>query len=974
MNNIKKWKGKSKMSQQARKPRYIPLQLLGVEAEGFSYLPRQEILIHQGITVANGENGSGKTTFLNLLRVLFGATKFDNGHSLKTFFERDHINYIYIMGRFNNSLHPEYQKRPFQKLGKLQDDVTVVCRLVNGSQVKRDYVIFDGVFDLEHHLKENLRWLEVGQYLQQMELIGLSRTLANVFSFHQGNTEKLLHLNEEELADYLLKICGEQERLDQFTRLKLDLDDLFSQYQHLADQKQREELVINNVKQKIERCKQIVSHEKVLEENKIKKPLAKIKILKEDQIKKEESLKTLKTDKKTIEQSILQIKNNIEETSDTFSKTKDNIIELSSQQEHLQDQIIPLVENKTKLQQLTEELKQFIQEYKSVPFLSIELLNKEKVNAEIAYKKQVRITQTLADRRENRESEIKEIKQTQSTSYPEVIKQMINRLKSKNIDHLLLAEHVNITDKKWRVAIESLLGPERFTITVDEQSMIETMKIAQEVGYPYWISPFKAATLSFKKESMLSKIQVLDDRISGYLVRFKDYMISSTMEEAWEWVHKGYSALLNQPNPYQVIARGGRSLRPSGIYCSKQAYLFQLEQLELDLSQLLMKLELESQKEQSLSKKLEDLAISLQQQKMRKLLPEKEISLNNSILSLEKVTDEIQRTQTSISQLKVEINDLVASKEAETTKEQVLKITLDNQISNKSSLINSISEIHVCLDDIQDGYLTLSSSLSEEQKEYLDDEQFIKELTKPEHYEIQINTISQMITNLRNMGDPILPGDENMISLESKYNMHLTLLQNHQSEIAETELKIEKLKEKHVNAQEEYFIMVEEVFGKVKKALESLSSQGNINATLKLLKVGNEQWKIDYKIGFHGKEPVSYRTRAAFSGGQKVIISLLLTLAAVQADGMLSFMILDEPFAHLDQDRTELVSNFLKKTNAQYVIAMPYSENLKQLFPYADMSLNFRPKIEKEELAPPITYGIINDEYIKQHSQFSSSS
>lgn len=67
------------------KRRIAPIRLLSIESEGFSYFPRQEVIFHEKITAGVGENGSGKTTFNNMVRLLFGASKFDNGHSLRTF-------------------------------------------------------------------------------------------------------------------------------------------------------------------------------------------------------------------------------------------------------------------------------------------------------------------------------------------------------------------------------------------------------------------------------------------------------------------------------------------------------------------------------------------------------------------------------------------------------------------------------------------------------------------------------------------------------------------------------------------------------------------------------------------------------------------------------------------------------------------------------------------------------------------------
>ncbi|MDQ0157394.1 hypothetical protein [Robertmurraya andreesenii] len=962
------------MNQLSRKHKFPPLRLISIEAEGFSYLPRQEILIHPGITIANGENGSGKTTFLNMFRVLFGATKFDNGHTLKTFFEREHVDFIYILGRYDNTIHPDFQKRPFQNIGKFKDDVTVVCRLTNDNQIKREYIIFDGIFDLDKHLGLNLHWLEVGKYLDQMELVGMSKTLAHVFSFHQGNTESILNFNEEELADYLLKICGEQERIEKFAEIQIHLEKLYQQYQEIGKQKQQEELIIQHVKQKIDRIKQIKINEQQLEEYLFKQPLAKAKNTKDAQQIKELEMKKLKDKESQYSVNITQTNAELLQTNNEIKKSESLLTDLEGQVSETHIQINDLIGKKTKLEATVLEMDTFVNKYKSIEPLSIEKLNRELNETTNLYKKQITAGQTLENSQKEITANIKHIQKTNSSMYPSIVSKMIDKLKEHKLNHLILAEQIEITDNNWRQAIEALLGNERFTITVDQHSIVETMKIAQEIGYPYWISPFKPTALSFTNKSILTKIEVLDDRITGYLERFKNFMMAENIESAWNWVQQGYSALLHSPTPYQVVSRGGRSIQPKGIYCGRQSYLLQLKQLQVELKDISQNLVSERKIEEQLALRIEGKKQAITDQEMRILLPNKESELSKANHELKSIKNNIFELQNKLEKIQSEKGTVLEQYRDNFRRHGELNEKLKNFSEKQKKNLQTISIISTAIENLESEFNMIVSKFSKNQMQKLNDTSFLGSLETEDHYNAQIMSLQNAIKQLRNTGEPILPSEENMVALEEKYNMHLRLLQNHLSEIGDTEAKLEQLKKKHDEAKEEYFDMIEEVFRKVKRSLEELAAEGNINATLKLMNVGNEKWKIDYKIGFHGKEPESYRTKTAFSGGQKVIISLLLTLAAVKADGMLNFMILDEPFAHLDQERTELVSHFLKDTGAQYIIAMPYSENLKLLFPFANMSLNFKPKQENQAMAPPITYGVINDEFIKQHTQFKASS
>lgn len=99
-----------------------------------------------------------------------------------------------------------------------------------------------------------------------------------------------------------------------------------------------------------------------------------------------------------------------------------------------------------------------------------------------------------------------------------------------------------------------------------------------------------------------------------------------------------------------------------------------------------------------------------------------------------------------------------------------------------------------------------------------------------------------------------------------------------------------------------------------------------------------------------------------------MITSLLLLIAAAKAEqSAFSFMLVDEPTAHLDLGRMEEVGQFLRDTNAQYIISIPYNANVQHMG-WVDMALCFGRKREDEALAPAITYAFAKPEYVMQRT------
>ncbi|KZS44931.1 hypothetical protein AK95_03265 [Paenibacillus sp. LC231] len=941
--------------------KYLPIRFLNLEMEGFSYFPRQEIPLDAQIIGLIGNNGAGKTTILNMIRVLIGSRKFDNNQSLQTFFERDDVDEIYIVGRFVNTIHPTYGKRPFEAIGKRQDTVSIVCR-IKRDPCKREYCVFDGYFDLDLDLKAYIRWLNMEQYARQMQEIGLTRSLINACSLDQGKTEDIMDLNEEKLADYILQICGEQERLDRFNQIKADIKTLKEQYFHINLQKQQQELTLREIENNISLCKRILELEHEIKALQLELPLSEyahlMNVYEEfnqeivDLLQKEHEL-------------ISKIETNAQLLADhtqQLSKTKINIIELNGSMRELSEKRTSTAVEISNHERNAAELSTFIETYHPLPVQDIAQLSEGKHQLNQSYKDQLTITTNLKNQLHQLEHKIARMETSKKSEFPAGVIQLKKWLESKAIDHLLIADCIDIPDPSWQEAIEAMLGTERFTIVVSPEDMVQVMKEAQAIKYPFWVSPYKPAYLQLKKQAVLNKILLKDERIAGYLQRFENVMIAHNLEEAWAWVRKGNSALLNSPSPYYVVERGGRSIGAKGLYCGQSAFQ---AQLKADKKHALEQKSLLIQSEEQEVLLLEQLNAIIE-----------EIKTQEQILLLPSKKDTLAHTYMILQQLQHEMDTLTKSRD-ECTNSLLELVTLQNQLSNQAGVLTEklngyrgeLSIVEVSIRDKKSQKINIEAQADEIRSQFTEEQRValavadkLATLEKPEQYRKSIEMKESAVEILRNniSGGAVRPGEEiATVKLEQSYEKHRMLLDQHQEEIQKIQDDLDKLEKKRVEAKNEYRIMVDEVFQKVRKSLEEMAARGNFEASLRAVYLEDERWKVDYRLGFNGKPAKSYRDKSALSGGQKVIASLLLTFAAIKADGVLSFMLLDEPFAHLDEERIALAGQFLSNSEAQIIIGMPYSENIKLMMPWMNMLLNFRPKKRNETVAPPITYGKI---------------
>lgn len=939
--------------------KYLPIRFISLESEGFSFFPRQEIPFHQKINISAGLNGTGKTTFLNMLRVLIGSRKYDNNQTLNSFFERDDVSEIYIVARFDNRLNTQYGRRPFQTIGKKREVVSVVCRIKKDT-LKREYSIFDGSFDLEMDLKGYIRWLTVEQYSRQMQEVGLSRALINACSLNQGNTEELMDKSEEELANYILQVCGEQERIDRFHQIKTEIKQLQEQYTQINYLKQDEERTLREIERNLEFCARIVRLQEEIKSAEYEIPIAQyVELAKEvDELLQimqelEKEILSLKETEQLLTQE-LSIHHREKEVLDTeFIQMKD---ELQSNHTHKSSITIQL----HKATDAWNELSHFVETYASIPKQDVVILEQEILEYEKEHRNATGETAVLQKQKDSLSTRIERLLQLKKAEFPPQVIQMRAWLGENKIDHLLLADCIEIKDEEWREAFEAMLGNERFTIAVQAKDIVQVMKVAQAARYPYWISPYKEEEFTLRSEAVLQKVSITDSRISGYLERYARYMVAGDMKEAWTWVGKGYQAILNKPFPYQVVERGGRAIKPKGLYCGQKAYEAQLASLSYQLKELIPQLQKAEFLEQQWIEKVQEITKTIEIQQQLLLLPEKDIALKNCIeikddlgKTLEELETAIRSWDEKVTFVQVRITEVSEQVGQLQMALQHNKTIVHSKIESREDCTNRKTKKEYRLEAVK-------NALTSSQVEFLSDPEKVLSLKTQADYQERIIYKGELIESTRMELTPgvVTPGDEHKhIKLSQTQEQHRKMLDQHLEEISKIKNDLDVLEERREEAKREYWFMVNEVFQKVRKSLVEMAQQGGFDADIRAAYFDDDRWKLDYRIGFNGKQPRTYRDKSALSGGQKVIASLLLTFAAIKADGIMSFMILDEPFAHLDEERIALVGNFLSSSGAQIFIGMPYSENIKLFMPWANMLLNFRPKELGMDVAPPITIG-----------------
>ena len=185
-----------------------------------------------GITIAVGPNGSGKTCWLDGLKVILGVADFSKRRTPSSYIFNGGPSNIpadqaWLRATFANPVQSGQRHRVFAVAGNGCDDaehVTVICR-VQGD--KRKYLVLPGhvTWGREHPIDADLdalvrlpenRWLGPQQYDYLLDRAGVSKALRGVLSLPQGETDRLVTETRSGLMRRLLELTGRQGTLDEF--------------------------------------------------------------------------------------------------------------------------------------------------------------------------------------------------------------------------------------------------------------------------------------------------------------------------------------------------------------------------------------------------------------------------------------------------------------------------------------------------------------------------------------------------------------------------------------------------------------------------------------------------------------------------------------------------------------------------------------------------------------------------------------
>lgn len=900
------------------------------------------------ITIA-GQNGSGKTTLLDALRTLFGL-ECSMGRSYKHYARHSGQQTAWIRAVVDNSaVGPQISNRPFRMSGLYEDEVTLFCKIEkNGGDWKRQYLMRGGKVELEDITEAN-DWLGVETYRKRLSHAGLSNAMGKVLALEQGETDKLCEYSPRQLLDLVFQVFGDKEVLDAYDDAKRHQHDTEVELQRFETELEGARTNLEGLRLRVANFHQYESLQK--EKRDLQEQVLPVLQYHQARSQAAQTSQALRGSRRHIQlqgQSLSERRQQLARQAQLVSEAKQAEVALEQEEATLRERLQQinarlkpqesLLEQKTRLQKLAAEADP------EVAGMAGELDQQE---AELARLRSER--EALSQRISADQNTIAALQGKASLPDPENVRQMRRALNEAGIAHCMLTDIVEVSAPEWQAAVEGVLRSYTSVILLDRASdAAAAYRIGEQQRYNHFIVPERISAPPVRDSSLLSVVN-FTAQAPGWLIE-QLQKIHTT-----ESIESGMKLPRNQewitPEAYHFERRGGRSLFVDvARYRFGQAGRSQrLHALEKSLPRL-------QAQEDQLTLQISRLAgqISSVKSRLAGVDAGKELAARHA--EFEEALHHVQPLKQQRTETGSRLGELAPLLKAATEQRSVAQLKWDQAKAAIADAEQQIRQTDARQADERRAHYQSLRSIRTEWRNLPHD---WKRVSYRQSLVAEHDNVHQVELRLKSLAHNLARDDwETDATVVDQFSRLNTLLQGRQAETEERRYQNNRAIEATINARAAYMDRLRYTIKAYSKNIRQLGELAGIEVHTDPVKLENDdiqlaQAGLHVRFKFDGKGPIGMNDGEA-SGGQQVMKSLVLLIGLLKSeDGSGGFVFIDEPFAHLDIRNIQLVGEFLKNTDAQYLMTTPLTHNTDVYDP-SELTLITSKKKKDMEWAQPI--------------------
>jgi len=901
------------------------------------------------ITIA-GQNGSGKTTLLDALRTLFGLDC-SMGRTYKHYARHSGQQSAWLRAVVDNKPSGrQLSNRPFRASGFFaEDEVTLFCQIQkNGGDWKRQYLMRPGNVEIEEVTEAN-DWLGVENYRKRLASAGLSPAMAKVLALEQGETDKLCEYAPRQLLDLVFQVFGDKEVLDAYDEAKRHQRDTEEELKRFEAELDGSRANLEALRLRVANYHQwetLHKERRNLQEEVL--PSLEYHEAREKANNVGRQLREAKKPLSQVDQVITDRRKEVERQAKLLQDAQQQETVLEQESTALQSRLAllnaklkpldSLIEQKSRLQKLASEAGA------DVADVAAQLEEKEAELGKLRASRDAVSSRIATDK-----ATIAALQGKTAMPEPENVRAMRRALRDANIPHAMLSDIVEVTDPKWQGAVEGVLGGYASVVLLENASDASAAyRLAEKERYRHFIVPECVKAHEPKNQSLLSVVRFtarapewLIDQLSR-ITRVDSVEEGARLGNIEEWI---------TPDAYHKERRGGRSL-----FVEVSRYRFGSAgrtQRQEAIARNLPALEAEEDKFTLQISKLASETSALKA-RVAGVDAVKELSARADEF------DEAARTAVPLRSERLEVgtrlgelqglmkNATVARTRADSSwqsarmalseAEAGMRLNYKRQLEQRSDHARALLALRRQWRHLPGAWRRPARRLA-----LVDQHQ--------NAHQVDLRIASLQASLARDNWEL----DATVIDQYERLNEQLS---SRKSETEERRYQNNRAIEATANARGAYIERLRYTIKQYAKNIKELGELANIEVHADPVKLENDdlllsQAGLHVRFKFDGKGVIGMNDGEA-SGGQQVMKSLVLLIGLLKSeDGSGGFVFIDEPFAHLDIRNIQLVGEFLKNTDAQYLMTTPLTHNTDVYDP-SELTLITSKKKKDTQWAQPI--------------------
>jgi chromosome segregation ATPase len=900
------------------------------------------------VTIA-GQNGSGKTTLLDALRTLFGLDC-SMGRTYKHYARHSGQPVAWLRAVVDNRpVSRQLSHRPFRDSGFFsEDEITLFCQIQkNGGDWKRQYLMRAGNVEVED-IQEAGDWLGVDTYRKRLARAGLSPAIAKVLALEQGETDKLCEYSPRQLLDLVFQVFGDKEVLDAYDEAK--------RHQRETEVELKEfEKELESAQTNLERLRLRVANYHLFESRNrewrnLREEIHPTLEYHEERQRQADESRRLANERRQVQAQDAQL-----------SGRRQQLAHLAAQSSNARQHEEQLEREKQELQSKLEQLNARI---KPLEGLQMQRDRLQKLAADAGGDIEQSLAQ-LAEREQSQQdlrqqrdqlsqrlrairADIEALQGQRALPEPSAVIGMRRALNEAGIEHVLLPDVVEVLDAKWQGAVEGALrGYTSVILLENPRQARDAFRIGERERYGHFIVPERVTARVAKDDSLLSVVR-FSAPVPAWLVeqlariaRVESVDAGADLPPEQEWITR---------EAYHRERRGGRSLfvDPTRYRYGQAGRSGRLQALQANLPKL-------EEEEDRLTLSLTRLA--------------SEVSALKSALAGVDAGKELAARQDEFVEAQRALQPLLASRgEVGARLGELLTLTRGSTEQRAAAEIEWKSA-RDNLSQVESYVRSQGTRLREERSAHagkLLEARRACHLPRPwraqahrQALATQYRNAHQVQLRLDSLQSELATDDwEKDDTVVAQHARLAAQLDARQQETSERRYQNNRAIEATGNARGAYIERLRNTIRSYSRNIKELGELANIEVHVDPVRLENDdllltQAGLHVRFHFDGKGAIGMNDGEA-SGGQQVMKSLILLIGLLKAeDGGGGFVFIDEPFAHLDIRNIQLVGQFLKNTQAQYLMTTPLTHNTDVYDP-SELTLITSKKKRDDRWAPPI--------------------